>query len=93
METTAVEGQSLFDLAVQAGGAVEAVFGLAAGNDLSITAAVEAGQAIRTGDPQNKDIARYYGGRNIRPATYSAQEAEILSGIGYMSIGDNNIVL
>ena len=37
MEITAFNGQSIFDIAVQYGGSVEAVFEIAAASDISIT--------------------------------------------------------
>lgn len=92
METKVIEDQSLFDLALQLGGGVEAVFDLALTNGLSITSELAPGQVIQPAIVQDLRIADYYRIRNIRPATFSNKEILTLSGVGYMSIEENNIV-
>lgn len=92
METKVTAGQSLFDIAVQESGDVETVFDIAACNDLSVTGEPEAGRSLAVDGARNKQIADYYRVRNIRPATFSDRETVTLTGIGYMSIEENNIV-
>lgn len=92
MEAKTVTAQSLFDLAIQTGGTVEAVFALALENDLSITGEMYAGQSVDVNETEDKQIVDYYRVKNIKPATFSGQEILTLSGIGYMAIEENNIV-
>lgn len=92
METKAIKEQSLFDLSLQVGGGVEAVFDLALSNGLSITGELEPGQVIIPAIAQDSRIVDYYRVKNIRPATFSGEEILTLSGVGYMAIEENNIV-
>lgn len=92
MHTKAVKEQSLFDLALQTGGNVEAAFDLALSNELSVTGELEPGQAIAPSASLDLQVVDYYRVKNIRPATFSGEEILTLSGIGYMAIEENNIV-
>jgi hypothetical protein len=66
---TALQNQSLLDIAVQMAGSVEAIFDLAVANDLSVTDNPETGRELIEALPVNRDITAYYASRNIRPAT------------------------
>jgi hypothetical protein len=89
-----LEGQSVFDIAVQTAGGVEAAFSLALANGVSLTDDLTAGQELATVTPANKPIAEYYANKNIMPATgLTAEEQQAtLGGIGYMGIGIDFIV-
>jgi len=92
MRTNTVTSQSLFDLAIQSSGTVEAVFALALENDISITSEMVAGQPVETEEAKGNQIVDYYRVKNIKPATFSGQEILSLSGIGYMAIEEDFIV-
>ncbi|HBL74253.1 MAG: hypothetical protein A2W90_18035 [Bacteroidetes bacterium GWF2_42_66] len=61
--------QSLFDIALQSCGSVEAVFGIAELNGLAITDALAPGQELLVPEPANKPVADYYKMKGLRPAT------------------------
>ena len=85
MNVTVLEGQSLFDLAVQTSGSVEAVFDVAELNGLSVTDALIAGSVIETryvvetrciaSVSVNQPIADYYAKNGLKPATDATDEA------------------
>jgi len=71
-----LNGQSLFDIAVQSCGSAEAAFEIAALNDLPITADLNAGQEITAPNPskggelpRNAAVVNYYRTNGIVPAT------------------------
>ena len=84
MEIKVLNGQSLFDIAIQAAGTVEAVFDIALANGISITDDLEPGTVLVVPAVLNRQVAEYYRVNNIRPATaLSAQDMEFaLDGIG-----------
>jgi hypothetical protein len=88
---TILEGQSLPDIAIQESGSIEAVFDLAVKNGISITDKLQAGLNINNVNPLNQGIVAYYRAKNIRPATWMAQN-QIHTGIGYMGIDVNFII-
>lgn len=63
--------QSLFDLAIQEYGTIEAAIDIALFNDLSVTEILEAGTEIKLppNAPTNQDILNYYHQHNLQPAT------------------------
>ena len=65
----ALQGQSIFDIAVQELGSAEAVYDLAVLNGLSVTDVLEIGQEILLPAVSNKTIADYYSNKLIKPAT------------------------
>ena len=62
-------GQSLFDIAVQHCGAVEAVIQLAVQNDISITDRLAVGSELTAIAIINRDVFNYYARRGLQPAT------------------------
>jgi hypothetical protein len=79
MEAKVLNGQSLFDLAVQEGGSVEAVFDLALAAGLGITADMPAGTLLAAPAVVSRRVADYYRTNSIRPATaLSANDAALL---------------
>lgn len=94
METIVLDGQSLFDIAVQQAGSVEAAFALAVANNISISGEVPAGTILTNVPIINTRMAEYFRLKNLKPATYTSNnEGEVkLTGIGYMSIGVDFIV-
>jgi hypothetical protein len=90
---TAIENQSLFDIAIQEEGSVLAVFDWAIQNGLSITDELAPGQQLIPAGSQfkNFDVANYYKGKNQMIATAS-NNLEINApemGIGTMIIETN----
>jgi len=92
METKVIAEQSLFDIAILAGGSIEAVFEIALQNDLSITGEMSAGQTVNASQIEGNEITDYYRVKGIMPTTFSSQEIFTLSGLGYMAIEENFIV-
>ncbi|MBF6607126.1 MAG: LysM domain-containing protein [Flavobacterium sp.] len=67
---TAISNQSLFDIALQEYGAIDAVFDIAALNDLSISAQLTPGQSILLPEVvYEAEIAQYFKGINKMIAT------------------------
>jgi hypothetical protein len=69
MTITVLEGQSLFDIAVQACGSVEAVLDVASLNGMAITDILTPGSALSAPDSLNLSISEYYRLNKLRPAT------------------------
>lgn len=89
METKIIEGQSLFDIAIQECGSIESVFDIAMQNDLSIIDRLTAGQMIDLSGTSSNEIADYYRVRGLTPAT---DLTVILEGIGFWRIGHDFVV-
>ena len=68
-----LQGQTIFDLAIQFSGSTEAAFDLAMSNSLNLTDDITPGTDITPTDILNKEIAAYYLAKNIQPATLEAQ--------------------
>jgi len=81
----ALSGQSIFDLAVQSSGSVEAAFDLALMNSIGLTDDIVPGINLTVASVVNKQIADYYKNKGIKPATYSETESGI-GGIEYWAI-------
>jgi hypothetical protein len=79
MEVRVLNGQSLFDIAIQAAGSVEAVFDIALANGIGITDELQPGTVLVIPAVLNRQVADYYSSRGIRPATVlSADDATLL---------------
>jgi hypothetical protein len=63
------ERQTLFDIALEYGGDIEAAFELMRINDLSLTAELPAGTVVLSPEAVDAKIADFYGANNVRPAT------------------------
>lgn len=94
METIALDGQSLFDIAIQESGSVEAAFALSVANDISISGEVSANTLLENAPIQNKQFVEYYKLKHLKPATFSlTYYGEVkLKGIGNMTIEKDFIV-
>ncbi len=77
---TVLNNQSLWDIAIQEYGTVEAVFELAQANGLSVTDTLTAGQVLNVPevDPAltQPEIVDYYRRNGIRPATGETEVAD-----------------
>jgi hypothetical protein len=69
MEIQVLNGQSLFDVAIQAAGSVEAAFAIAAANGVGITDELPAGLRLVVPAVANRQVADYYRVNGIVPAT------------------------
>jgi hypothetical protein len=88
METIVLDGQSLFDIAIQESGSVEVAFALSVTNNISISGEVPANTSLENAPVQNKQFAEYYKLKKLKPATFSSTSyGEVkLKGIGNMTI-------
>ncbi|MDR3287049.1 MAG: LysM domain-containing protein [Prevotellaceae bacterium] len=90
MQTTVKNRQTLLDIAVQEMGSAEAVFELAAANNLSITDEPENGQILQipqsTGEYVPRQIVNYYNVNKIKPATAIENTIIIPEGIEFWAI-------
>jgi len=64
-----IQGQSIFDIAVQELGSIEGAFELAMLNGISVTDELIPGQELILPIVLNKDIINYYANKGIKPAT------------------------
>ncbi len=77
MKYSTLDRQSIFDIAIQKRGGVEAAFALALENDLSLTEDLTVGQAIRLSSPLSTSLTRrgertvadFYTKKQLLPAT------------------------
>jgi len=81
--------QTLFDIAVQECGSIEAVFEIARTNNLSITAELPAGTIIILPEVYNRTVKKVYQDNGYKPASISDTN---FGGIGFWTIGDDFIV-
>ena len=88
---TTLDGQSLFDIAVQEFGSIEAAFALATLNGLSVTDELTPGTLLQKTGIINKKIVSYYSDKNIKPATGGIVTSTI-GGIEYWAIETEFIV-
>ncbi len=90
------QGQSLLDIALQAYGSIEGVFGLLADNPTKLTAITDCptpGTELKvTGKVLNKYVVNEYSDYNIVPATAILASEVNQTGIGYWAIGVDFIV-
>jgi hypothetical protein len=88
VEIKVLNGQSLFDIAIQAAGSVEAAFDIALANGVSITDELQPGTILVIPAVVNKRVADYYRSNSIKPATtLGAQDVEfVTAGINYWRI-------
>lgn len=73
---TLLQGQSLFDIALQHCGSMEAAFDIAALNDIAVTDN-PAGMALQLPAPIDTMVVTYYKNNDIKPATAQIQENSI----------------
>lgn len=73
-QVTVLNGQTLFDIAIQCCGSVEAAFDIAALNDIGVTSCPAVGSVVTVPDRTNKKVADYFGRNGIRPATGFMQD-------------------
>jgi hypothetical protein len=85
MEVRVLNGQSLFDIAIQAAGSVEAAFDIALANGIGITDDLPAGTVLVIPAVLNRRVVDYYRTNDIKPATaLGAQDVEfVMEGINY----------
>lgn len=84
-----LDRQSLIDIALQTGGAVEAALGMAIKNDIPVTGELVPGVELETVPVVDKLVFERYQARGIRPATdISAEELARVpyGGIGFMGV-------
>lgn len=94
METLVLDGQSLFDIAMQEAGTVEAAFALAVANNIGVSGEVPAGTSLVNVQVINNRMVEYFKIKELKPATYSSIEnKEVkMKGVGYTTIGIDFIV-
>lgn len=66
---TCLKGQTLFDIALQNCGSIDAVFEIASLNDTSISTLPDTGMVLNIPVPKNGKIVKYYRDNDITPAT------------------------
>jgi hypothetical protein len=89
---TALQGQSLLDIAIQEAGSPEAAFALALANERSVTGALQAGDMLSEVEITDRPVADYYRAKQLKPATFPGADAAFAGGIGEMAIEINFIV-
>ncbi|MDI9309229.1 MAG: hypothetical protein QM535_03345 [Limnohabitans sp.] len=93
-----IQNQNIFDIALQEYGSIENTFDLLEDNDIyNLTDELSEYKDLQIGkEAFKKDIVEYFKSRNIKPATGSSEEDELLmidySGIEIMGIEDDFIV-
>lgn len=95
MKTRALDRQSILDIALQAGGGIEAAIEIATRHDTGISEDIDPGLEIEATTVANALVLERYTARNARPATgISTADRETLpyGGIGYMGIEMDFIV-
>lgn len=86
MEVIVLDGQSLFDIAIQECGSVEAAFDLAVANNISMSNELASSQSLNITPVVNKQVVEYYKNKRLQPATWTRFNEVQLTGIDFMSI-------
>lgn len=86
------EKQSLFDISLIASGGIEAVFGIAEMNGLSVTDMLETGSVIAEPEVIDRLIADYYTNNRLNPATDGDFDFGYLTGIDYWAVDVDFVV-
>lgn len=73
-QAAVMNGQTLFDIALQCCGSVEAAFDIAVLNDIEVTSCPAAGSVVTVPDRANRKVADYFGRNGVRPATGFMQD-------------------
>lgn len=92
MEAIVLDGQSLFDIAIQECGSVDAAFSLAVANDVSMSNELASSQSLNTTPIVNKQVVEYFANKRLKPATWSRSNEVRLTGINYMAVEVDFIV-
>lgn len=98
MQITALNNQTLLDIAIRHCGTVEAVADIAILNNISITDDLIPGQLIElpSKDYGSQEVVNFFEVNKIDPATALTENDKALtegnSGIGFWEIGNNFIV-
>lgn len=89
MPTVSVrEGQTLWDIAIQESGSIEAAFELAELNGLSVTDDLIANQVLTTATIRDSEIVTFFSSKNRKPASAIGKKVRP-GGIDYMQIGND----
>lgn len=96
MTVTALNNQSLLDLALQHTGTIESIFELAVLNEKSVTDDMVAGASLNvpplSGGARNGDILAYYTAKNLQPATaFTKADEEVFERLEGISIWAINL--
>ena len=91
MITTVTSRQSLFDIALQHCGIMEAAFDIAQANGISLTDDLTTGQTLTLPEPTDTSMVQHYTTNNIQPATAitNSEINDLLAigeGIGFWAI-------
>lgn len=78
--------QTVFDIAVQEMGSVDAAFNLARINGISVTTLLQSGELLLLPEPANKYVANEYAIREYKTATADKISDQVRGGIGFMGI-------
>ena len=92
----ALQGQSIFDIAIQTAGSIEAAFSMALLNDLNLTDDLDTISELALSQVLNDTVSNYYLDKQIKPASSRAQTVESsgvpVSLIGVSPIMQNNVL-
>jgi len=92
----ALQGQSIFDIAIQTAGSIEAAFSMALLNDLNLTDDLDTISELKLSQVLNDTVSNYYLDKQIKPASSRAQTVESsgvpVSLIGVSPIMQNNVL-
>lgn len=78
-------GQSVFDIALQEKGELEAAFEIAGQNGIAMTDSLQPGYRLKVESDENNPVVSEYRSMSVYPATALA-DGLIFEGIGYMCI-------
>lgn len=68
-QVTALNGQTLFDMALQCCGDMAAAYDIAVLNNIEVTSHPAVGVTLEVPDPANRKVVRYYSQNEIKPST------------------------
>ena len=68
-------GQSIFDIAIQHCGAIEAAFQIALKNDIGLTDNLTVGAELASAEIINRDVFNYFARRGLQPATETTNDS------------------
>lgn len=85
----AKDNQTVFDIAIENSGSVDAAFDIAVKNNISISGTPPANETLQKSEVTDRKVTDYMNKNKVTPVTGAVSEITRRRGIGNMAIGEN----
>lgn len=83
------DNQTVFDMAIENSGSVDAAYDIAVKNNISISGTPPVNKTLQKSEITDRKVAEYMDKNKVTPASGSVSEITRTRGIGNMAIGEN----